>query len=51
MKDYLVLTKNFIHFEEATGYAAFKGVPVPVLAVMLANIRKLSPHLNKLFAA
>jgi putative oxidoreductase len=29
---------NFVHFEEAIGYAAFKGVPVPVLAVAAANI-------------
>jgi uncharacterized membrane protein YphA (DoxX/SURF4 family) len=29
---------NFIHFEEASGYAAFKGVPVTVLAVTVANI-------------
>jgi putative oxidoreductase len=29
---------NFIHFEEAVGYAAFKGVPVTGLAVTVANI-------------
>jgi uncharacterized membrane protein YphA (DoxX/SURF4 family) len=29
---------NFIHFEEAVGYAAFKGVPVTGLAVTAANI-------------
>ncbi|MFN8455835.1 MAG: DoxX family protein [Anaerolineae bacterium] len=28
---------NFIHFEQAVGYAAFKGVPVTSLAVAVAN--------------
>jgi putative oxidoreductase len=29
---------NFIHFDEAIGYAVFKGVPVTGLAVTVANI-------------
>jgi uncharacterized membrane protein YphA (DoxX/SURF4 family) len=37
---------NFVHFDEAVGYAAFKGVPVTVLAVTLANILLLIAGLS-----
>ncbi|HXV98268.1 MAG TPA: DoxX family protein [Anaerolineae bacterium] len=37
---------NFVHFEEAVGYAAFKGVPVTVLAVTIANILLLIAGLS-----
>jgi putative oxidoreductase len=29
---------NFIYFGQTVGYAMFKGVPIPVLAVTVANI-------------